>query len=879
MSLCYPVCKSPCSPLFKALGRSSIAGGPCTDNLVAWWKDRWSDDGTQLLDLSTTATHEAMQGQSLLFSGAQHGTLASTVTLTGDFIITINGTIPLTSGDYMIISDGAANTNYVYIRSDGDITIKINNVADTSSGVNIPFDGSVFKLILTRVGTTLTYDFNGTTSIDTVDAGDFVFTEISRSTSLKYSGGLWDIKAEDSEVRFYNYLANGSGNVATSVIGPDVTLTGFTMDDDWISSALYGSTKHNELGYSVGVTDGVELWSDSPNLNSATNNGDGSFTITSNFGSIVDIGTLTFGFPYSITFTISGYVSGNAGISAVTTSDSSRFPNSNGTFTVNVLHDGTQSGNMAFESSVSGVTFSDISVQYAPQGYIPASLTNPTQDIYGNALTYSGRAAQPLDVFGYTVGWDGATGATLDSAITSSGDFKIDTLFNVSSLAASITLFGGATLTEGFLYISGTSGAVSFRLDGIVYPFPTITASVGVLYNLVFVRSGAGITATLINKNDGSSITETVAIPVAPFVIRYIASFAGTTALFEGTIPSIKLYNASNTLTNHWVIESGSQLNQGIIYDVVSGNHATLSGHTTPAFDTLFQPSVLAQIGGVEVENLLKYSEDLTHSSWNKTRVDATLDGEWSVLTKAEASQARVTQTTNNATGTSATVSLTIGESNHDEIVDILLWNSTTVGPVGNLQVSKAERDANPNGEFSFTVNSGITVGDSLTFYFYPTDTASTTIGEYCKVTKAQLSFSNGAYIKTTDTAIPLSIAPNGATDLPNSFNGIHDAPEDVFDVQISVASVEIEEADLTGFWINKTTGAANSVDPYDVEWIPDYQFSNETDILLYSTDVTGLCDKKTEAYMGLPAPGTTKIVDDDNVYFIGENGAYMITE
>lgn len=66
---------------------------------------------------------------------------------------------------------------------------------------------------------------------------------------------------------------------------------------------------------------------------------------------------------YKATLTISGYVSGTAGISDVSTSASNRYSNANGTFTIYFNANGLAPTSFRLTSTVAGVSFDNVSVQ------------------------------------------------------------------------------------------------------------------------------------------------------------------------------------------------------------------------------------------------------------------------------------------------------------------------------------------------------------------------------------------------------------------------------------------------------------------------------------------------------------------------------------
>lgn len=71
---------------------------------------------------------------------------------------------------------------------------------------------------------------------------------------------------------------------------------------------------------------------------------------------------LEVGEEYRITYTMSGYTSGVAGISINTTTNPNKFPNKNGTHTLVFTHDGSQPGRLYLVSDQPGVSFDDIHI-------------------------------------------------------------------------------------------------------------------------------------------------------------------------------------------------------------------------------------------------------------------------------------------------------------------------------------------------------------------------------------------------------------------------------------------------------------------------------------------------------------------------------------
>jgi len=232
--------------------------GYCTANALAAWTDNITD-GTLVDDLAT-GIHEAIPAVSLKFSGAQHGSLASTVTIPGNFEIEF----------YTILSDdstrrvfvGAINTTLIFM---WDVTSINAWIGDDKYFFNtiVLAENVAYKINLRRISTTATLEAlniaTGVSVSQTVLAVSTVAIQIkfvgawSDGTVNRYLGYMWDLVVRDSSgtVVFQNYLATGVGTTAVSDVGPDVTLIGFNMPTDWKQSAIFGHNWNGSSGYLV----------------------------------------------------------------------------------------------------------------------------------------------------------------------------------------------------------------------------------------------------------------------------------------------------------------------------------------------------------------------------------------------------------------------------------------------------------------------------------------------------------------------------------------------------------------------------------------------------------------------------------------------------
>lgn len=703
----------------------SDSSGPevCETGLLAWSSGTWLDDST-VQDDAATGTHLAIPPISIYLDGGSYGTLATAITLIGDFDVSQKFRLAAGSiADIAILGgESAAEGILLYISSDSKILSVIDSANVKFSSLTIAADID-YTVRLQRVGSNLTATLNGVSQ--TVSCGTTnVVTRYIGKWGLGYEtvGNLWDLVIKDStgtEV-LNNYLASGASSTVTpGMVGPDITWTGLTVPDDW-------ETDDPRFGHS---------W----NLDSY------------------------------------------------------------------VIADGTGT--------------------YAIGSYLPASYTT-------EGTLYTGSAQQNLDVAGYGGDWDGSAYAALATPLTVDSSSKIIITGKTDAVADTLMFLSEGATNDNNLYINPAS-TISIKIDGNLYTTTGGIGAFGVEYVLTVTRSG---TTTTIDFNGTSEALTTVATSMTLTQISQSSSLQ-----YEGTIYSIEVYNSSGVLVNHWIPQSSNTTTQTTIYDVVGGNHATLTGATTPFFTAAIDESWLAQYGGREVENAFTWSEDITNIVWKGSGKDTNTlytfasqynslyynhsTSEDSVLYTFSFYARRVSGNydlviTYSGSETGTNTALTITDT-------LTKYTGTYLGRSGGglVQIGVQDRNASGHGQI--------------------------------EITNLQLTQYGGSYVQTTTAAIPLSIIPGttGTTDALGNTKGFtapySDSPEGAF-VWNAPLTAEVWAADNDNQLINATTGAVEDFDPYDYVEPDPVTFLMGTDgAVLLEDEQTGDCLNQTLEAIG----------------------------
>ncbi len=185
-----------------------------------------------------------------------------------------------------------------------------------------------------------------------VKAYDHCFTADERSAL--YTNFLSPSLINSSNRDFYYPKATDLSNEVNSTLSDELIANGsFDTDTDWIKSL---ATIENGVGNITG-------------------------------GGYVAQNVLTTGKRYKVIFTLSNYISGNSGISSATVSGG-YYPNANGTFEVDFVHNGSTSGQFRIATNPASVTVDSVSVKeitglVASYNMIP-SPNNVLVDLSGN---------------------------------------------------------------------------------------------------------------------------------------------------------------------------------------------------------------------------------------------------------------------------------------------------------------------------------------------------------------------------------------------------------------------------------------------------------------------------------------------------------------
>lgn len=219
------------------------------------------------------------------------------------------------------------------------------------------------------------------------------------------------IKDADGQVIFQDPLAAGAGNYTVPKVGVPGLIAGYT-GTPWSENLGFGYD-WNEEGHSDGsvetLTDNVELFAD-PTVNSPwIDNGDGSYTIDGSQVAYIGLsvaGAGIIGESYKLSFDVDNTTAGT--VQSQIGSGVGDIASASGHYEEIVTCADYRSTQINANASFSG-TVSNISVQKVIPGKIPQDPDNPSLDVYGNALNMPGKARNNLNLYSYTVDWDGAT--------------------------------------------------------------------------------------------------------------------------------------------------------------------------------------------------------------------------------------------------------------------------------------------------------------------------------------------------------------------------------------------------------------------------------------------------------------------------------------
>lgn len=261
-------------PFYGPFGGSS---GPPKQGLLAYYKSISTDTiglSTKLIDRKATGTHEAIPAVSLKFSDVfQYTSLNTPITTVGDIDIKFS-TYGLAPSDvHRILAGGTYNVDaiinaecYLDIDTNSSLLIIRLNKNGSASNLYITFNISSINTSLSndwrirRIDNSW-YLYVNEVQVDTTKNDSLLFGFIIGRISNTYNrvvGYMWDFYIEDSTgIKLKNSLATGTGATAVSEVGPDITLNGFTLPDDWTESALFGHSWNGADGYMVADGNGT----------------------------------------------------------------------------------------------------------------------------------------------------------------------------------------------------------------------------------------------------------------------------------------------------------------------------------------------------------------------------------------------------------------------------------------------------------------------------------------------------------------------------------------------------------------------------------------------------------------------------------------------
>lgn len=622
-------------------GEYVVAKEDLKEDMLAFYSNKLSDDGTKFIDQKECGLHEATKAVSLKFSGAQYGKLIddtgadTSITLVGDFTLILKFKNN-TNGP--ILGQIASNDNRLLVYTSTAVISIAGGYFEL--GVPVP-TGVAHTLILQRVGSTLSASIDNSSPVYTaVNGEDFTFDVLGAANTMRFNGNIWDIRAEDSiGVKFSNSLAQKSDTgYIESEVGPAIQLTGFTLPDDFTESVEYGHS-WNTRGFSEVenlTPDSEDLTSWIGGAISRTQLSDGWWQLTT----LIDGGSIalrTPSIPFANLYCVielratsasnsvdigfwdaddSGIISGPGTIHP---SIPSRIQNLSETETTKVwvyravaneplyIYPGTYSVLTSGESIL--VRFPqvtrDLSLAYVKttdhpiSGKIPEDPSKKGYDVAGGALTNPGTAQQNLKVYGFTGNFDGATHGLPTSTIVFSGDFAIETVFNLTTFTNGPAFAGNSPGTNRVRVDRSTSQFLVRLAGGSEVIFDIHTFVTGVPYKIEFSRAGNTGTLAITRLTDFEVFTQSLTVPIGAVTIDRVFCYESDNVYgkLSGTCPHLKLYGPNGAPAHHWVCQSSKTSMQTTIYDVAGSNHVTLVGATLPFFTKEMEGSHLLQHG------------------------------------------------------------------------------------------------------------------------------------------------------------------------------------------------------------------------------------------------------------------------------------------
>jgi hypothetical protein len=207
-----------------------------------------------------------------------------------------------------------------------------------------------------------------------------------------------------------------------------------------------------------------------------------------------------------------------------------------------------------------------------------------------------------LNVYGYTVDWDGATSSVLAYPIVLTGDFEIEIVTLLTNYTSNRAWLGNSTVDEGILRVE-TSGIIKVFIDGSSFALTSLVVPLGELFKLTIAREGDVYSSKLLNleTDELQSRSDTVVKADPTFNISEIGCRSdGTLDRFDGQIHRVSVKDESNQTVLDVILESAKDSTEPYAYDRVTGQQVTFDGYTVSPWKARKSGSLLLACGFVD---------------------------------------------------------------------------------------------------------------------------------------------------------------------------------------------------------------------------------------------------------------------------------------
>lgn len=203
--------------------------------------------------------------------------------------------------------------------------------------------------------------------------------------------------------------------------------------------------------------------------------------------------------------------------------------------------------------------------------------SHPGHDILDNPLQHLPKTAQNnLKVTGFTGAWDGVAYGLTDLICTSTYDYEFINLKrdNIAGYQPLVACVDAGDLEVRLNVGTGKIEILKSRSASLGTFVYTIAANIS--YESVRVTGNESGCSLYINGTLEESLSFSTTFNLASVVTLF--GYSGN--CFYGSCHKVIRRNTSDTIVNHWLIESRKDSEQPTIYDRVGGNHATLTDAT-----------------------------------------------------------------------------------------------------------------------------------------------------------------------------------------------------------------------------------------------------------------------------------------------------------